>query len=49
MTHQDVANFAESWGLLFLFCMFIVAIAYAFWPTNKNKFAEAAHRPLDDE
>lgn len=47
MTHQDVANFSESWGLLFLFGMFIVAMIYAFWPTNKNKFSEAANRPLD--
>ncbi len=38
MTHQDVANFAESWGLLLLFSMFVIAIAYAFWPTNTKKF-----------
>lgn len=49
MTHQDVANFAESWGLLFLFIMFVVAIAYAFWPKNKVKFTKAAHRPLEEE
>ncbi len=49
MTHQDVANFAESWGLLFLFSMFVIAIAYAFWPANKEKFTRAANRPLDEE
>lgn len=49
MTHQDVANFAESWGLVFLFSMFAVAIIYALWPTNKSKFAKAAQLPLDDE
>lgn len=49
MTHQDVANFAESWGLLFIFSMFVIAIAYAFWPSNKSKFTKAAHRPLEEE
>lgn len=49
MSHQYVANFAESWGLLFLFGMFVVAIAYAFWPSNQSKFTKAAHRALDDE
>ncbi|MBL4612186.1 MAG: cbb3-type cytochrome c oxidase subunit 3 [Emcibacter sp.] len=49
MTHQDVANFSESWGLLFLFSMFVVAIAYAFWPSNGKKFTDAGHRPLDEE
>jgi len=49
MTHQEVANFAESWGLVFLFSMFIIAIVYALWPGNKSKFNEAAHRPLDEE
>ncbi|NOZ66556.1 MAG: cbb3-type cytochrome c oxidase subunit 3 [Alphaproteobacteria bacterium] len=49
MTHQDVANFAESWGLLLLFSMFVIAIAYAFWPTNKKKFTKAAYRPLEEE
>ena len=49
MTHQDVANFAESWGLLILFSMFVVAVVYALWPANKSKFTEAAHRALDEE
>lgn len=49
MTHQEVANFAESWGLILLFCMFAVAVIYALWPSNKGKFTKAAHSPLDEE
>ncbi|NOZ41660.1 MAG: cbb3-type cytochrome c oxidase subunit 3 [Alphaproteobacteria bacterium] len=49
MTHQDVANFAESWGLAFLFIMFVVAVVYAYWPGYKKKFTKAASRPLDEE
>ncbi|PHZ85022.1 cbb3-type cytochrome c oxidase subunit 3 [Paremcibacter congregatus] len=49
MTHQEVANFAESWGLIILFSMFAVAVVYALWPANKSKFTEAARRPLDED
>ena len=49
MTHQEVANFAETWGMLFLFSMFVIAVIYALWPNNNETFSEAAHRPLDDE
>ncbi len=49
MTHQEVANFAETWGLVFLFAMFAVAVTYALWPSNKSKFTKAAHNPLDEE
>ncbi len=49
MTHLEVANFAETWGLLFLFGMFVTAIIYALWPANNETFSEAANRPLDDE
>jgi len=49
MTHQDVANFAESWGLIFLFTLFSIVVIYALWPGNKEKFTKAAHLPLDEE
>lgn len=49
MTHQDFANFSESWGLVFLMACFCVAILYALWPKNRDKFDDAAHRPLDEE
>lgn len=49
MDHQIVANFAGSWGLVFLFSLFAIAIVYALWPTNKNKFTKASYRPLDEE
>jgi cbb3-type cytochrome oxidase subunit 3 len=29
--------------------MFTIAISYAFWPTNQEKFREAANLPLDDQ
>jgi len=49
MTFQEVSSFAQSWGLVFLMTMFIVAVGYALWPSNKNKFDDAANSPLDED
>ena len=49
MTYQDVAQFAESWGLAFLMLLFATAVIYALWPANKEKFDQAAHMPLNDD
>ncbi|MDG1437916.1 MAG: cbb3-type cytochrome c oxidase subunit 3 [Emcibacteraceae bacterium] len=49
MTFQEVSSFAQSWGLVFLMSMFVVAIAYALWPSNKEKFKQAAKSPLDED
>jgi len=49
MTFQDVSSLSQSWGLVFLAIMFLVAVAYALWPTNKDKFDKAAKRALDKE
>ena len=49
MTFQEVSSFAQSWGLVFLMTMFIVAVGYALWPSNKNKFDDAGNSPLDED
>ena len=50
MTFQDVSAFAQTWGLIFLIVMFVIAVGYALWPRNKAKFQRAANLPLlDDE
>ncbi len=49
MTYQYVSSLSQSWGLVFLVTMFLVAIVYALWPTNKDKFDKAAKRALDEE
>jgi|TARA_R110002096_G_scaffold266710_1_gene460314 cytochrome c oxidase cbb3-type subunit IV len=49
MTYQEVSSFSQSWGLVFLVTMFVVAVAYALWPSNKDKFNDAANSPLDEE
>ena len=36
--YETLSKFAQTWGL-----------AYALWPSNKAKFREAAHLPLEDK
>lgn len=48
MSYAAVAEFAQTWGLLFLILLFVAAVAYAFWPGNRRKFERAARLPLED-
>ena len=46
--YEDVLAFAQSWGAVYFMIMCAVAFAYALWPANRARFAEAAHIPLED-
>lgn len=47
--YEDVLAFTRSWDAVYFTLMFLVALTYALWPSNKKKFEEAAQVPLDDE
>ncbi len=49
MTYQTVSGFAQTWGLVFLVVMFLIALAYALWPGNRDRFSRAAQLPLEDD
>lgn len=49
MTYEDVAAFAQTWGLVIFVIVFVVIVAYAVWPKNKKQFDEAARIPLDED
>ena len=49
MDYETFSIFAGTWGLVLLVVMFTAAMAYALWPSNKEKFEHAAHLPLDAE
>ena len=49
MEYQEVSYFAQTYGLLYLFALFIIVVAYALWPKNKEKFDHAAHIPLEED
>lgn len=49
MTFENVSVFAQTYGLVYLFVMFMIVVAYALWPKNKDKFDEAANIPFEEE
>jgi cytochrome c oxidase cbb3-type subunit 4 len=48
-TYALLAHIAQSAGLLYFMAIFIGMAAYAFWPSNKAKFDEAAAMPLRED
>ncbi len=48
-TYETLANFAQTWGLLFFFNNMAGTEIYTFWPSNKDKFDEAANMPLRED
>lgn len=48
-TYRQVAEFAQTWGLLYFVAVFLAVVAYAFWPSNKKKFDDASKIPLRED
>jgi cytochrome c oxidase cbb3-type subunit 4 len=49
MSYEPLAQFAQTWGLLYAFLIFLGAVGYALWPKNQTTFDHAARLPLDDD
>jgi cytochrome c oxidase cbb3-type subunit 4 len=49
LTYEEVLAFCQSWGVVYFSVMFAAAFAYALWPSNRKRFAEAAKVPLHDD
>lgn len=48
MTYEQATHLAQTGGLVVLATCFVVAAIYAMWPSNKEKFDQAARSPLED-
>ncbi len=48
-TYETLANFAQTWGLLYFVLIFAGVLVYALWPSNKDKFDDAAQMPLRED
>lgn len=48
-TYKFLANFAQTWGLMYFVTVFAIVVAYAFWPSNKTGFDDAARMPLRED
>jgi cytochrome c oxidase cbb3-type subunit IV len=49
MTFHDVSVFSQTYGLVYLFLLFIGTLIYALWPGNKKRFDAAAKIPLRED
>jgi cytochrome c oxidase cbb3-type subunit 4 len=47
--YRVVAEFAQTWGLIYFVGVFLLVVAYVFWPTRKKKFDDAARIPLKED
>ena len=48
MNYEQIAKIAQQGGSLYFFLIFLVVIAYAFWPSNRAKFRVAKHQILNE-
>jgi cytochrome c oxidase cbb3-type subunit 4 len=50
-TYKAVAEFAQTWGLIYFAVLFLVVLVYALWPSRKQQkqFDEAARVPLRED
>lgn len=44
-----VAQFAQSWGLVYFVAIFLAVLAYALWPSRQAQFDAAARIPLTED
>lgn len=49
MSFEDASRLTETWGLVSLAVLFGIAVIYALWPANRERFKRAARAPLEDE
>jgi cytochrome c oxidase cbb3-type subunit 4 len=48
-TYKALAEFAQTYGLLYFVTVFALVVIYALWPSSKKKFDEAARMPLRED
>jgi len=48
-TYAAFAHFAQTWGLMLFVSMFGAVLAYALWPSNRDRFDHAARLPLRED
>ena len=48
-TYRAVAEFAQTWGLVYFVAIFAMVLLYALWPSRKKQFDEAARIPLRED
>jgi cytochrome c oxidase cbb3-type subunit 4 len=48
-TYRALAEFAQTWGLIYFVAVFVVVLIYALWPSRQQQFDEDARIPLRED
>ena len=48
-TYRALAEFAQTWGLVYFIAVFVVVLIYALWPSRQRQFDEDARIPLRED
>lgn len=48
-TYMALAQFAQTWGLLYFVGVFLLVLVYALSPRRKKQFDDAARLPLRED
>ena len=48
-TYRALAEFAQTWGLVYFVVVFAVVLIYALWPSRQQQFDEDARIPLRED
>jgi cytochrome c oxidase cbb3-type subunit 4 len=49
MSYETIAYAIKMGGTISFFSIFLIALLYAYWPSNKSKFKQAAAMPLSHD
>lgn len=47
--HSSIVAFSKSFGLFYLIALSIGVLIYVYWPSNKQRFEDAARNIIHDE
>lgn len=47
--YEQLASFAQTWGLVYFVLLFVAVLIYALWPGNGKRFRDAANIPLRED
>ena len=48
-TYKALAEFAQTYGLVYFVIVFSIVVVWAMWPSRKRRFEEAARMPLRED
>jgi cytochrome c oxidase cbb3-type subunit IV len=49
MTYETMRLFADTWGLLFMFLVFLAVVGWVFRPGTGKKYEKNAQIPLSED